>query len=75
MTDNGTLIVTLGRLGSGVYQAVRGLLWEGTTPTAANPAYAGAATITDRAGTPNVRDRAGLITLTDRAGYGTVVPI
>lgn len=33
MTDNGTLITTLGRLGSGVYQAVKGRLWDGVPST------------------------------------------
>jgi len=33
MTTNGSLIATLGRTGSGVYQAVKGRIWSGYTPT------------------------------------------
>lgn len=33
MTDNGTFITTLGRLGSGVYQAAKGLFWDGAPST------------------------------------------
>lgn len=53
-TDNGTMIVTRGRLGSGVYPATKGLFWRGLSPTATAPAYAGTMTLTDRAGRATV---------------------
>jgi len=59
MKTNGSLIATLGRTGSGVFQAVKGRIWSGYTPTTHEVAGAGTPTIRSMAGAPTLRSMAG----------------
>ena len=71
----GTSLPTLGRIGSGLWQATLGRVWKGSAPTIKVVAGAGTATITDAAGRATLRDSAGTATITDPAGRATVRPI
>lgn len=71
MTDNGTLITTLGRLGSGLYQAVKGRLWSGSVPTTRLDLW-GSITIIPRTRSLEVTGRAAPMTITTRTKELTV---
>lgn len=71
MTDNGTFITTLGRLGQGLYQAVRGRLWEGSTPTSAVDLW-GYCSVTPRVSTLTVTPRVSYVSATVRTKELTV---
>jgi hypothetical protein len=71
MTDNGTLITTLGRLGSALYQAVKGRLWVGSTPTSAVDLW-GSITVTTRSHPVSVTERNRDVTIITRTKELTV---
>ncbi len=72
MTDNGTFITTLGRLGQGLYQAVRGRLWEGGAPSTSPVDLWGYCTVTPRVSTLTVTPRASYCSVTTRTKELTV---
>ncbi len=68
MTDDGTLLTTLGRLGGGIYQAVKGGLWRGNLPAVVTRPDMVTITVSDPRATITSQGRRGSITISSPRG-------